>query len=648
MSAPAPFAPVHDDVAALTPGRCRDGAADRTRSRAERVRRPVAVLLGACLWGVAAIPGGAGALRAGAAEPGAGEACAAPGAAVGSAAADRPVDERAIAALVQRMSLQEKVGQLFVQHVYGSEADTADPRNVPLYGVAKPSEVVAKYHLGGVIYFGWTDSLKEPAQTLALSNGLQRTAVTTGAQIPLQIATDQEQGPVVRLGPPATQLPGAMALAAGRSTSDARAAAAITGRELKALGITTNYAPDADVNANPANPVIGVRAFSSSPALVAQMVVAQTRGFQRGAGVIATTKHFPGHGDTAADSHTGLPEITHDRSMWDRIDAPPFRAAITAGVDQVMSGHLLVPALDPSGDPATLSKPIITGVLRDELGYDGVVVTDSLAMEGVRTKYGDGQVAVKAIQAGVDSLLMTPSMDLAYNSVVQAVRSGAQPMTRLDESVTRLLELKWRRGIFAKPYADPAGVDNVVGTPRHRAQADAIADRGITLVKNDVNALPLAPAGRRVFVTGFGDAAVSTLASELGRRGAQVTSQVTGSAPKPEAVAAAVATAQGADEVIVTTMNASMASGTAQRDLVAALQRTGKEVVVVSVRNPYDINVLPGVRTYLAAYSYNAVSLRAAARVLVGETTPSGTLPVAIPSADGTGILYPFGAGLTK
>lgn len=557
----------------------------------------------------------------------------------------RVSDDRAIASLVGRMSLEQKVGQLFVQHFYGASATTADQRNVPLYGVATPAEVVAKYHLGGVIYFGWSGNLTDPQQIAGLSNGLQRAAIGSGEPIPLQVATDQEQGPVIRFGAPATQLPGAMALGAGRSTDDARRAAAITGSELKAVGIGVDYAPDADVNVNPANPVIGVRSFSSRPNLVSSMVAAQVKGFQNDAQVTATAKHFPGHGDTAVDSHTGLPVITHTRAQWRELDEPPFRAAIKAGVDQIMTAHLVVPALDSSGEPATLSRTILTDVLRKDLKFRGVVVTDSLAMEGVRTKYGDGEVAVRAIEAGADQLLMTPAMDTAYTAVLGAVRSGRISTQRLDASVTRILQLKWKRGLFAQPYVDPARVDDVVGSPAHRAQADAIAERGMTLLTDEAGVVPFAPSGRKVAVVGYGATATKTLAQEFTARGATATTLETGSAPTPALTEQAVANATEADLTVVTTMNASTEANKTQRELVAALQRTGTKVAVVAVRNPYDINALPGVGTYLAAYSYNAVSVRAAARVLLGEARATGRLPVDIPTADGAGVLYRFGAG---
>jgi beta-N-acetylhexosaminidase len=199
-----------------------------------------------------------------------------------------------------------------------------------------------------------------------------------------------------------------MAFGAGGSCEDARTAGRISGAELHAIGIRQDYSPVADVNVNPANPVIGVRSFGADPDAVAALVAAEVKGYQS-SGVAATAKHFPGHGDTAVDSHFGFPVITHSRELWSNLDAVPFRAAIRAGIDSIMTAHIMVPALDPSGDPATLSHPILTGILREELGYDGVVVTDSLQMEGVRTKYGDDRVPVLALKAGVDQLLNPPS-----------------------------------------------------------------------------------------------------------------------------------------------------------------------------------------------------------------------------------------------
>ena len=597
----------------------------------------------------AALLGSAFATAAGAATP-----AAAP-AATPAAAQDGPAWQHGwVMSTLHRMTLEEKVGQLFVQNVYGKDATTPDARNIPLYGVASPAEVVQKYHLGGVIYFAWTDSVQNPPQITGLSNGLQKAALSQDSKvrIPLQVATDQEQGVVTRVGPPATQFPGSMALGAGRSTDDARTAARITGEELKAMGINTNFAPDSDVNVNALNPVIGTRSFSSDPKLAADMVGAQVRGYQDDAGISASAKHFPGHGDTATDSHVAFPIITHSRQQWEQLDAPPFKQAIADGIDMIMTAHLSFPAFDDSGDPATLSKPIMTGLLRDELGYQGVIITDSLAMQGVRDLYGDPEVAVRALSAGVDQLLMTPAMDDAYAAVIDAVRSGRISRADLDAKVRRVLELKVNRGIVSDPYADPAALDDVVGTPEHLATATAVTDRTTTLVKNDDKTLPLAAQGSKVLVTGWGVTTTKTLAAGLTDRGASTTVKETGSSPTDAQIAAAVAAAQSQDAVVVTTMKAWDTKVTdprgGQQKLVKQLLATGKPVVVVATRDPYDIAYLTQAPTYLATYSYSPVAIESAVRVITGEVAPTGKLPVDIPVAGSPStVLYPFGHGLT-
>jgi beta-N-acetylhexosaminidase len=554
--------------------------------------------------------------------------------------------------MVAAMTLQQKVGQLFATYVYGSDATTASAadmaQNRSLYGVDTPAQVVQKYHLGGVIYFSWSNNLSATRQMATLSNGLQTAATSGGARVPLIISTDQEHGIVVRLPAPATQFPGNMALGAGRNLLDAFTAGQITGRELRAVGITQAFAPVADVNVNPANPVIGVRSFSSDAHLAAALTVGNVLGLQWGANAAAAAKHFPGHGDTATDSHTGLPVITHTRAEWDRIDAPPFRAAVAAGVDAIMTAHIVVPALDASGDPATLSAPIITGLLRGELGYRGVIVTDSLGMAGVRQKYGDDRVPVLALKAGADVLLMPPNFDLAYNAVLNAVASGELTEARIDESVRRILALKQRRGLLANPMVDVGAAEGVVGRPSHLSAAQQITHRTVTAVRNDAALLPL-PAGiRSILVTGANNATynnVGTLAARLGARGNATTALPTGTQPTDAAIASAVAAAGTHDLVVVQTQNADRQLR--QRTLVNALVATGKPVVVVSVRDPYDIAHLPGVTTYLATFSYAPPSMESLAAVILGEVGPRGRLPVAIPRVDDpAAALYPLGHGL--
>ena len=578
-------------------------------------------------------------------------------AAAGPARAAAP-DDRRLRALISRMTLEEKVGQLFVMRVYGHSATAPDQAdidaNLKEIGVRTAAELVAKYRVGGIIYFGWAHNTREPHQIAGLSDGIQKASLRLPRGLPVLLVGGDEHGIVARVGKPATLFPGAMAVGAGGSRSDARALGRIAGAELRAMGIRQDYSPVADVNVNPANPVIGVRSFGADPRAVSALVAAEVAGYQ-GSGVAATAKHFPGHGDTNVDSHTGFPTITHSRELWEKLDAPPFRAAIAAGIDSIMTAHLMVPALDDSGDPATLSRPILTGILRERLGYDGVVVTDSLGMEGVRSKYGDARVPVLALKAGVDQLLNPPDLDLAWNAVLTAVREGELTEARLDASILRVLRLKSKLGLFRSPYVGQGGVDRTVGTRAHLAAADRIAERTTTLLVNEGRLLPLSRRRYpKVLVVGADPASPSgttgpptgVLAGALNELGFTATALSTGTAPSAATIAKAVAAARDADAVVVATYNVTAGSG--QKALVEQLVATGRPVVAVAIRNPYDVAQLPTAPACLAAYSWTDVELRSAARVIAGRVKPRGKLPVPVQRADDPEqVLYPVGYGLS-
>ncbi|MFE0184424.1 glycoside hydrolase family 3 protein [Streptomyces olivaceus] len=578
---------------------------------------------------------------------------------VGAAPAAAHGRDNRLRRIISRMSVEAKIGQLFVPYFHGTSATSPSQsdqdRNLAELGVRTVAELIAKYHIGGVIYFhGWTNNIRDPRQIADLSNGVQRASLALPTPIPSLISIDQEHGVNVRIGSGATQLPGAMALGAGRSLPDARTAARISGTELAALGIHQNFAPVADVNVNPANPIINVRSFGADAREVSRMVAAQVTGYQQ-SGVIACAKHFPGHGDTAQDSHTGLPVITHTREEWDRVDAPPFRAAIAAGVDSIMTAHLQVPALDPSNEPATLSPAILQGVLRGELGFEGVIVTDALNMEGVRTKYGDDRVPVLALRAGADQLLFPPDIGVAYNGVLAAVRSGEITEDRLDESVLRILRIKDKAGLLSgSPYVSRTEVDRVVGARRHRAAAARIAERTTTLLVNEGAALPLSRRHRKLLVVGASPAfptddsrtTVPELARAFDELGYRTTHLATGGEPDAAKIDEAVAAARGRDAVVVTTDNVGAAG--AQRTLVSRLLATGVPVVHLAVRNPYDIAHLGDVPASLASYCWTEVELRAAARVIAGRVAPRGRLPVPVQRADDPAeVLFRAGHGLS-
>lgn len=568
------------------------------------------------------------------------------GQAFGSQPPTARVDAERIAATIAEMTLAQKVGQLFIPYVYGSDAEQFNAQNKKIYGVGSIAEVIETYQVGGIIYFGWSDNLNTPAQVARLSNQIQATARRQPPGIPALVSIDQEEGVVVRLPQPSTQLPGSMALGATGSRRLALLAARVTGSELMAVGVNQNYAPISDVNVNALNPVIGVRSFGGDPKLVTELVQAQVEGFH-GAGIASTVKHFPGHGDTETDSHVGLPVINHDREEFERLDLPPFAQAINSGVDAVMTAHIVVPALDPSGRPATLSHAILTGLLREELNYEGVIVTDSLAMEGVRTMFGDDRVPVEAIKAGADQLLMPPKLGVAIDGVIKAVDDGEISLERLDRSVERVLEMKMKRGLYEHKPVDVGAVSRKLDSRAHRSISRRVAEASITLLRNEDAALPVAP-GAKVLVTGWGSTKVGVLAGALTDEGLAATAK-TAIEPSAEEIAAVMAMAEAHEVVVVTTHSAGFGISAAQQRLVAALVGSGKPVLAVAIRNPYDVAHHAETAAALVTYGYADVSMTAVARVIAGKVAPSGKLPVAIPEPDGTGttVRYPLGYGLT-
>jgi beta-N-acetylhexosaminidase len=544
-----------------------------------------------------------------------------------AAAADDPL---------QGMTLEEKVGQMFVGYVYGDSAtapSSADAAaNVTRWGVPTGAEVVERYHLGGVIYFSWSHNLGSPAQIAALSNGLQA-AARAGGGVPLQISTDQEGGIVNRIGAPLAVSPGNLAIGATFDPAAATRAARVSGEELLALGINTVDAPVVDVNTNPRNAADGPRSFGDRTAQVALFGTAAEAGY-RAAGIGTQGKHFPGLGDTTVNTDNGVAVTDESREQILATHVPPFRALIAAGVPSIMAAHIVAPALDPSGTPASLSRPIVTGLLRDTLHFDGVVITDALdaaALAGIPPD----QVVLRAIDAGIDQLLMPPDPPAAIRTVLDAVASGRIPVSRIDASVRRILRMKHRLHLDTRPPATAAGV----GTPEHLRTMSSIAARSITRLKGTATVLP---AGANVLVTGWGVSTTQNLTNDLTTRGLAATRLWTGS-PSPAVIASAVAAAQSADATVVTTYNAW--SDPTQQDLVRALRQTGRPVIVASVGGPYDIAYFPEAPAYLAAYDYQPVSVTALADVLTGRARPTGRLPVTIRTPDGTAVLFPFGSG---
>ncbi|MER7273203.1 glycoside hydrolase family 3 N-terminal domain-containing protein [Dactylosporangium sp. NPDC000244] len=551
-----------------------------------------------------------------------------------AAASAAPADQ--VERLLAGMTLPEKVGQMFVGYVYGDNATAPAPADVAAnttrYGVGTGAEVLRRYHLGGVIYFSWSHNLAAPAQVATLSNQLQAAArADTG--IPLQISTDQEGGIVTRIGAPLAVSPGNMAIGATQDPAAALQAARVSGQELLALGINVVDAPVVDVNTNPRNAADGPRAFGDRTAQVALFGAAAVAGY-RLAGIGAQAKHFPGLGDTTVNTDNGVAVTDESRAQIMATHVPPFRAAIAAGVPSIMAAHIVAPALDPSGAPASLSRPIVTGLLREQLHYDGVVITDALDAAALADIPPD-RIALDAINAGVDQLLMPADPPAAIQAVLDAVAAGTLPTARIDQSVRRILRMKLELGLFGRGDVPTP----VIGTPEHLRTMSTIAARSITRLRGA--GLPLAP-GAHVLVTGWGVSTTQNLTDGLNARGVAATRLWTGS-PSPAVIAQAVAAAGTADATVVTTNN--VWSDPTQVALVEALLATGRPVVVTSVGGPYDIAYFPQAPAYLAAYDYQPVSVTALADTLTGRAGSPGRLPVTIRTPDGGTVLYAFGSG---
>lgn len=517
------------------------------------------------------------------------------------------------------MTVEEKVGQLFVIHFDET------------YFSPELAEMITDYHVGGMIIF--PHNVTEHGELAALIGEAQQAATACEPHIPLLVAADQEGWPILRLPQGATVFPSNMAVGATNSVEDARLMASAMAEEMKAFGINMNLAPVMDVNSNPSNPVIGIRSFGSSPELVARLGTAMIETYQSH-GIVSTAKHFPGHGDTDVDSHLGLPVIQHDRARLEAVELVPFQAAVAAGVDCIMTAHISVPALDSvAGRPATLSPEILQSLLREQMGFDGLIATDSLSMEALMAQYDLSTATVLAFQAGADLLMFgyrpehPPSEQLAaYGRVLQLVGEGTISQRRLDQSVRRILMLKAERGILDwQPPGPEDGLDDV-GAPEHQVAAYRVALDSITLVRDRGSLLPLSPDSSLLVVyprgaTGMGEAilAVAPEAAllELSER------------PTAREVLRATDIAQGVEVVIVGTRDAWRYPE--QGWLVEALAAQ-KLTVAVGLDSPYDLLAYPDVPTYLATYGRTPVSMQALAQVIFGLEAPRGRLPVELPT----------------
>jgi beta-N-acetylhexosaminidase len=467
------------------------------------------------------------------------------------------------------------------------------------------------------------------------------------------MAADFEAGAANRVTG-ATLFPPLMSLGAAGSEDLAYAMGRITALEGRALGIHMTYAPVVDVNINPDNPIINTRAVGADPALVSRIANAFIRGVQAN-GMIATAKHFPGHGDTSLDSHSLMPTIEADLERLEKVELFPFRSAVDAGVRAVMTAHLAVPALDPTpGVPATLSAPIMTGVLREKMGFRGLIVTDALEMAGVTNSYSTEEASLRAILAGVDQLLLPPEPVKVIAYLAAAVRDGRIPAARIDASVRRILEAKAALGLHRHRFVRTGDLRRLIAPKAYLEQAAKTFESAATLVRNDGGVLPLAVAPEKLAILSLssdlgdyyaGQAFVSAMRARFPAAPAFFADGDTGS----ETLEEAFVQASGADTVVLALFSrlsdrkGSVDLEPRHVDLIrrlAALE-AGPALVAVSFGSPYFLRRIPEVDAYLCMYRNTPETQAIAARALAGEMDIAGRLPVSIPG------LYPIGHGLT-
>jgi beta-N-acetylhexosaminidase len=537
------------------------------------------------------------------------------------------------------LSLDQKIGQLIIPAVVGMfmSQDSETFQQI--------SRDITEFHVGGYHMLGEVNSLHEPAGVALLINRLQELA-----RLPLWITADFEGGVGLRyIG--ATRLPRAMAMGATYNPEMAFKAGQVAAREARALGVHVNFYPVVDVNNNARNPIINIRSFGGDPKLVSEMARAYIRGSQS-SGAMATAKHFPGHGDTSADSHIELPVIDVDRARLDQIELPPFRAAVEEGVGGVMSAHIALPRIEESKLPATLSELMLTGVLRQEMDFKGVIFTDAMNMRGVAAHYPEGEAAVRAVKAGADIILYPPSVEQAFTAVKRAVEAGEITEARINESVRRILSAKARLGLHQNRFADIKQLDRVLGSKENQAAAREIIESAVTLVRDSKNVLPLKLSAEQkvLFVTvvdnseGWRDGMPGRAFLEgLRKRHQHVTNVYVTDRTSWAEIDLIKKLAALADVIIVngfirvSSYKGSIDMSEGEINLLKHLSATGKPMAFVLYGSPYLISFVPEIPTYILAYEYYPAAEEAALKAVLGEIEFKGKLPVELPG------FYPIG-----
>jgi beta-N-acetylhexosaminidase len=555
---------------------------------------------------------------------------------------------------LRTLSVEEKIGQLFMPWCRASFLNVQSPEYLQWL------EAMHKYHVGSFAMSVHVDGpfllRSEPYEAAELLNRLQKES-----KLPLLFAADFERGVSTRLLG-TTNFPHAMAFGADGKIEDAENFGRITGQEARAVGVHWNFFPDADVNSNPANPIINTRSFGEDPKQVGDLVTAYIKGAHE-AGMLTTVKHFPGHGDTATDSHLGVASVNGDRAHLDSIELPPFRQAIAAGVDSVMVAHVTVPALD--ADPnhvATISPAVVTDLLEKELGFKGLIMTDALDMAGLTHLFANdiGRAAVEAFKAGNDLLIIPADLGASYESMLKAVRSGEISQQRLNRSVLKILKIKGHLGLNTVRTVDLGAIATVVGKPENITFGQQVADAAITLVRDNGKVLPLKSKGtvkgglpymtreethNQVVAVIFSDDMRTESGRAFGREfraripdahvlyvdsrvAAGMNDEVLKAVDEAETVVAAVYVIPTAGKIGNSVAMADASGALLQQVLDHAAQKTA----VVAMGNPYLASDFPKIENYMCTFSNASVSEVGAIKALFGEIPIRGHLPVTIPN----------------
>jgi beta-N-acetylhexosaminidase len=560
---------------------------------------------------------------------------------------------------LHKMTTEEKVGQLFMVWVRAQFLNDENPDYLQL------RDEIRKYHVGGFAMTVPVESgflvKSEPSEAAMLLNRLQ-----SDSPLPLLIAADFERGLTMRLHGP-TPFPHAMAFGGAGKLDDAEAFGRITAEESRAIGVHWNFFPDADVNSNPANPIINTRSFGEDPQQVGDLVAAYIRGAHQG-GMLVTAKHFPGHGDTDTDSHLGVARVNSDLDHLKKVELPPFEKAIDSGVDAIMVAHVSVPALEP--DPnrvATISPRVVTDLLKKQMKFQGIVVSDALDMAGLTRLYEHniGRAAVEAFKAGNDVLLIPADLDASYRAMVEAVKSGEISHARLDDSVRKILRTKASLGLAKSRKVEVSVVADRVGKPQNVTFGQQIADDAVTLVKDNNNTLPLKSVGTRkeglpylsieethnhfvvvVFSEDVRNDSGRALARQVRARvpdanvlyvdtrvAAGMSDEILKAVGEAETVVAAVYLIPSPGVVNKTAGAAknSVSMGDATATLLNQILGRATKTIVVAMGNPYVASSFPQIQTYLCTFSNVSISEVSAVKALFGEIPVRGHLPVSIP-----------------